>query len=140
MPGACDDEERTLADLRFGSGSPATWYLGLSTTVPNDDGSNFTEPTIGSLAYARVAITNNATNWPAASTSAGNTTKANGAAFTFPNPTGYWGNAPIVGYGFFLASSGGTPRYVYEMESPVMAKSGYSPVQFDIGAIVHGWD
>lgn len=45
-------------------GAPATWYVGWSTTQPNQDGSNVTEPS--GNGYARVAVTNNATNFPAA--------------------------------------------------------------------------
>lgn len=44
-------------------GTPASWYIGWSTTTPNQDGSNFTEPSVGG--YARVAVTNNTTNFPA---------------------------------------------------------------------------
>lgn len=44
-------------------GAPATFYAAWSTTTPNQDGSNFTEPAVGG--YARVAITNNQANFPA---------------------------------------------------------------------------
>lgn len=43
-------------------GTPATFYAAWSTTTPNQDGSNFTEP-VGN-GYARVALTNNQTNFP----------------------------------------------------------------------------
>ncbi len=43
----------------------ASIELGLSSTEPNVDGSNITEPSGGG--YARLTITNNDTNWPAAS-------------------------------------------------------------------------
>ncbi len=137
---AVDARERLIADSQFGGGAttwaPATWYLGLSTTVPNEDGSNFTEPVGG--AYARVAITNNATNFPAATTSAGTTTKTNGAAFTFPNPTGTWGL--ILYYGFFTAASGGVPDYVGALDTGITVKSGNTPVQLDIGAMSLLWE
>lgn len=42
-------------------GVPATWYLAWSTTTPNQDGSNFTEPS--GNGYARVAITNSSGNF-----------------------------------------------------------------------------
>lgn len=134
--GASDDEERTLADSRFGSGSPATWYLGLSTTTPNDDGTGFTEPAGGS--YGRVTITNNVANFPAAATLSGVTTKKNGAKFTFTNPTGTWGL--IVYYGFFLAVSGGTPRYFNPLDTPVTVQNGNTPVEFDIAQLVMPFD
>jgi hypothetical protein len=57
----------------------------VSTADPLDDGSGIAEPAGGS--YARVAVTNNATNWPAASGGA----KSNGTAIAFPQATASWG-------------------------------------------------
>lgn len=138
--GASDSRERAIADSQFGGGStpwaPATWYLGLSTSVPNDDGTGFTEPVGGS--YARVAVTNNTTNFPAAVTTSGITTKSNGTKFTFPDPTGTWGNA--IYYGWFTASSGGTPEYTNPLDSGITIKSGNTPVEFDINQLVMVWE
>lgn len=128
---ASDDEERAVLDLRFGSGSPTTWYIGLSTTTPNDDGTSFTEPVGGS--YARVAMTNNGTNFPSATTVGGITYKRNGTAITWPNPTGNWGTA--VAWGAFLAASGGSPRYTNLLDTPVAIKSGNTPVEFAASAL-----
>jgi len=64
---------------------PATVYMGLSTSTITDAGGNITEP-VGNN-YSRVAITNNDTNFPAASGGA----KSNGTAITFPTPSGDWG-------------------------------------------------
>ena len=127
--------ERVIADNQFGSAAPATWYVGLSTTEPSDDGTNLVEPVGGS--YARVAVTNNATNWPAATTVAGVTTKANGAKVTFPNPTGNWG--ALRAYGIFTAASGGVPEFFNLLDSPITAQSGNTPVEFDVGQIVTEW-
>lgn len=138
--GAIDTRECTLADSQFGGGAttwaPATWYLGLSTTIPNEDGSNFVEPSGGS--YARVALTNNVTNFPAATTVAGVTTKKNGTKFTFTNPTGLWGLC--IYYGFFTASSGGLPQYHNPLDTPITVQSGNTPVEFDIGMLIMPWD
>lgn len=137
--GAVDVAERNIADSQFGGGAttwaPATWYAGLSTTTPADDGTSFTEPAGG--AYARVALTNNSTNFPAATTSGGITTKVNGVAITFPNPTGNWGLLTYVG--FFTASSGGTPQYWFKLDAGITAQNGNTPVQFDIGQLVMSW-
>ncbi|MBP2370217.1 hypothetical protein JOF36_005913 [Pseudonocardia parietis] len=105
--------------------------MGLSTSDPSDDGTNFVEPIGGS--YARVAVTNNVTNWPASSTGSGVTLKSNGAKITYPNPTGNWGE--IRAYGIFTASSGGTPEYFNKLDSPITAQSGNSPVEFDVGQL-----
>ncbi len=80
----------------------ATVYLALSTTTPTDAGGNFTEPTGGS--YARVAITNNATNFPAASGGA----KSNGVKFSFPTATADWSSGANMTYiGLFDAATAG---------------------------------
>ncbi len=138
--GASDDRERLIADSQFGGGAttwaPATWYLGLSVSVPNDDGTGFAEPVGG--AYARVAVTNNATNFPPGVTVSGETTKTNGAKFTFPTPTGTWGN--VVSYGWFTASSGGSAQYTNPLDSGITIKSGNTPVEFDINALVMRFD
>ena len=63
---------------------PVTVYVALYTVAPSDTGGG-TEVTGGS--YARVAVTNNATNWPAAAAGL----KSNGTAITFPAATAGWG-------------------------------------------------
>lgn len=77
---------------------PATLYFGLFTAEPNEAGTG-TEVTGGS--YARVAVTNNATNFPASSGSQ----KQNGTPVTFVAATADWGT--IVAVGVFDASSSG---------------------------------
>lgn len=80
--------ENELLDHVFANAAytaPATLYLALSTADPTDDGSGIAEPSGGS--YARLAVTNNLTNWPAASGGS----KSNGADFTFATATASWG-------------------------------------------------
>lgn len=90
MAGSFNDFlELELLDHAFGNAAytaPATLHVALYTVAPSDTGGG-TEVTGGS--YARVAVTNNATNFPAASAGA----KANGTAITFPAPTANWGVA-----------------------------------------------
>lgn len=131
MPGASDPELRTLLDSRFGSGSPATWFLAAFLTMPGVDGTGFLEPAVGS--YARLSITNNATNFPAAATVSGTTSKSNGAAFTHANPTADWGL--IVGWGMFTTSTinAGTCLYSNALDGSITVKNGQTPVQYDIG-------
>lgn len=133
--GAKHAEQRTLADSRFGSGSPAVWYIGISTTVSSPDGTGFTEPVGGS--YARVAVTNNATNWPAAVTASGRTTKKNGTPATFANPTGSWGK--IAEWGAFLTSTGGTPVYSNAVNDEILPRAGLSPVEFAAQTLEMVW-
>jgi len=80
--------ELELLDQVFSAAAytaPVTLYVGLSTADPADDASGIAEPAGGD--YARVAVTNNDTNWPAASGGA----KANGTAITFATATASWG-------------------------------------------------
>ncbi len=134
--GASDSRERAVLDSQFGGGAttwaPGSWFLGLSLTTPNDDGTNFTEPTGG--AYARVTITNNATNFPAATTVGGVTSKTNGVAFAFVTPTANWGM--VVAYGFFTALSGGTPEWTNPLDTPITVNTGNTPVQFAAGTLI----
>ena len=104
--------------------APATMHVGLSTTTITDAGGNITEPSGGS--YARVSVTNNATNWPAAAAGA----KANGAAFTFPAATASWGTVTD----FFIsdAASGGNILCYGVLTTPKTIDSG-DTASFAIG-------
>jgi len=84
-----DTYANNMLDMVFSKAAntmPATLYYGLSSTLPTNTGTNVTEPSGGS--YARVAVTNNATNFPAASGRA----KSNGTVIVFPTATGNWGD------------------------------------------------
>lgn len=137
---ATDARERIIADSQFGAGAtshaPGTWYQGLSTTTPNDDGSGFTEPVGG--AYTRVAKLNNLTNFPAATTAGGVTTKTNATPVTYPNPTGNWGTA--THYGWFDAASGGLPQFWFALDAARTIESGNTPVEFAANALSMAWD
>ena len=86
-----DTYKKKLLDAVYGNtavGAPATTYIALSTSTPTQAAGNITEP-VGN-AYARVAKTNDATNWPGATT-ADPSVKGNGTVITFPQATGSWG-------------------------------------------------
>lgn len=94
--------ENELLDHVFGAAAytaPATLYLALSTADPLDDGSGLNEPSGGS--YARLGVTNNLTNFPAATGGS----KSNGVDFTFVTATASWG--VISHMAIFDAVSGG---------------------------------
>lgn len=65
------------------------------------------EPAIGANSYARVAVTNNTTNWPAATVQAVSPgwLKQNGAAVGFPTASGSWGT--VAGFLISDAASAG---------------------------------
>lgn len=62
---------------------PVTLYLALCTAAPTDASTGSTLTEANYTGYSRLAVTNNATNWPAASAGA----KSNGVAFTFAECT-----------------------------------------------------
>jgi hypothetical protein len=99
-----DAQANILLDLYFSKASnssvPATLYVALSTTLPTNTGTNVTEP-VGN-AYARVSVTNNSTNFPAASARA----KSNGTDVVFPTATGSWGT--ITHFALYDALTAGT--------------------------------
>lgn len=152
--GAIDIRERYMANLQFGSGAitgvddtglpvaglvPGTWYCGLSTTQPNEDGSNFTEP-VG-MGYLRAQVANTALNFPPARTDGGITTKWNGNLIKFNDPTGLWGN--IGWYGWFNTNSTGPtilPQFWNALDTPITVQNGNTPVQFDAGQLIMVWD
>lgn len=97
-----------IADQLFGGTAytpPATLYFALlgdtNTRVQRDAG---TVTELSGSAYARVAVTNNTTNFPAA-TGTIPTTKSNGTAITWPTPTAGW--AAVHAIGIYDASTSG---------------------------------
>lgn len=80
--------------------APATVYMALYSASPTDASAG-TELTGGG--YARVAITNNTTNFPSANP------KVNGTAITFPAATADWARA--YSWQLLDASSGGNRLY-----------------------------
>lgn len=96
--------ENKLLDHVFGGGDytrPTTLYMALLTSAPNDasTGSNISEANY--TGYTRKAVTNNATNFPAASGGA----KSNGTEIVFAECTG--GSSTITHFAIVDADAGG---------------------------------
>jgi len=92
-----------VQDYLFGGVSftpPATLYLGLSTTTPSVTGSNITEPS--GAGYARVAITNNKSNFSYSTSGC----VLNTGSIVFPESSGSWGT--ILSVVLFDASTSGS--------------------------------
>jgi len=85
-----------------------TWYVALRAAG--------TELTGGS--YARVAVTNNTTNWAAVAANI----KTNSTIITFPQATTDWASADEVA--LFIASSGGTAKYSGFLDTVVRVLAG----------------
>lgn len=118
-----------LLDFNFGGTSysaPATYYFGLSTTTINIDGTGATEPSGG--AYARVALTNNKTNWGNAS----NASLTNSTAVQFAESTASWGTITYVFLSDALTSGN---IWWYDALSPARTVASATTVLFAIGAV-----
>jgi hypothetical protein len=103
----------------------ATVYCALSTTTPAQTGSpNFTEPS--GNAYARVATTNNTTNFvETTSVPTLGWQQANGTAITFPTATGLWGT--VTYFGFYNAATGGNLLAFGQLTTAQTISSGGIP-------------
>lgn len=105
MAGSLSDyAENKVLDLLFSNTSytiPTTYYIGLWTSALSDASTGSTAGEVSGGSYARVAVTNNVTNFPASSSGA----KTNGVTFTFPTASAGWGT--ITHLGLFDASSAG---------------------------------
>lgn len=129
MSSATDTEENDILKARFGGATPtqpATWYVALTTTTPTDSAAG-TEVTGGS--YARVAVTNNTTNFPAPTTGV----VSNGTAITFPAPTANWGT--VTHFELWDAASAGTRRYWGALTTSRTVNNGDSAPSFAVGAL-----
>lgn len=105
---------------------PATFYLAAFTSLPTLAGGGV-EVVGGS--YARVAITNNTSNFPAPTTSS----TASTALFQFPTPTAGWGT--IVAIGIYDAATAGNLIGWYQLTTPRVIASGDN-YAFPIGNII----
>jgi hypothetical protein len=119
--------ENKLLDLLFGNTAytiPSPVFVSLFTAAPSDSGGG-TEVTGGS--YARVSVTNNSTNFPAASGGA----KSNGTVITFPAPTANWGT--VVAFGIHDASTAGNLLGWATLTTNRVINSGDGAPKFAIG-------
>lgn len=108
---------------------PTTVYVALYTVLPTDASASGTEVTGGS--YARVAVTNNSTNWPGPTTNNGTVT--NGAAITFPAPTANWGT--VVGMAIYDAATVGNELFWGSLTTSKTINNGDPAPSFAIGAL-----
>lgn len=99
---------------------PSTVYIALFTASPSDSGGG-TEVSTSGTSYARVAVTNNTTNWPNASGTSP-TSKSNGTTFTFPTATADWGT--IVAMAIFDASTSGNMLYWATLNASKLVSNG----------------
>jgi hypothetical protein len=120
MPLSVYQAQKFLNSL-FGSGTPATLYVALLLTAPSSTGGG-TEVSGGG--YARVAVTNNNTNWVGA-TSTTPSTSANGTTIAFPTASAAWGTPGW--FGIYDAASGGNLLWWGTLVNPQAVASGATP-------------
>jgi len=110
---------------------PATYYVGLWGASLTDASTGATAGEPSGLGYARIAVTNNATNFPAPSGGS----NSNGTAITFANATGSWGVITHVGLLDSITTGAGNLIAWSDLASSVTVGNGDSVV-FNIGALV----
>lgn len=111
----------------------ANHYIGLFSAAPNAGGGG-TEAVIGTNAYARCAVVNNTTNWPASTLGS---PKTNGAVFTFPAPTGAWASGnPLTHFAIFDAATGGNMIEFGELVTPITINGAGGAPSIPIGDLV----
>ena len=115
--------ENKLLDAVLGGPAfslPANVYIALSTAAYSETatGASMNEVSTSGTGYARVAIANNTTNWPAAS----NGIKANANAITFPAATAAWGT--VLSFYIVDAATNGNVLYGGDLASSRTVNSG----------------
>lgn len=109
--------------------APATLYVALFTAAPTDAGGG-TEVGTGVWSnYARKAVTNNTTNFPAASAGS----KSNGAIIDFGTAVAS-GTVTVVAMGIYDAASAGNLLYWADFTGKPITNG--DPVSFPIAALV----
>lgn len=125
-----DDYANLVLDLLFGLGTntaASTYYIGLSSTTPTDNGTNVTEPSGGS--YARAQVDNNSTNFPNAAARL----KSNGTNIVFPVATADWvAGADLTHFVIYDAANGGNFVAWGALTTPSPVLSG-TQASFPIG-------
>jgi len=119
-----DSDVNNILNNRFGlvaSTPPASYYFALVLTAPTDNvGTGLVE--VSAAGYARVAVTNNTANFPAAT----NRVKANGTVIQWPSAGAPWGS--VVGVALFDALTGGVFRAYAPLTAPVNVVAGNTPL------------
>lgn len=111
--GLIDDLANANLNLLLGTSGllPGTVYIGLLLSAPNQDGTGVVEPS--GNGYARVAVLNNAANWP----NAVSRRKVHANDIVFPAASGGpWGT--ITHVGIFDAATAGNLRIADPLTNP----------------------
>lgn len=99
---------------------PGHFYLALFTTAPTNGAAGTEVTTAAAPTYARLAITPNTTNFPAATSAAGVSTVANGVN-TILAAMGNGTGIAIVGWGIYDAATAGNMWFYGPTTSTTLA-------------------
>lgn len=126
------------------SGSTTSYYyIGLSTTTPKEDGSNFTEPSIpdGTVDDEGEPITVNEYQRVSLEGVMGSASNAiiKNSAIIFFNEAEHYGWGKITHFGIFTSKTGGTPIFYGELSAAVEIPKNYIPI-FRAGKLQVGLD
>lgn len=140
MAGSFSDYlEKKFLDLIAGAtafSAPATLYVALftdSNTATQRDAGTVTEVSTGTWTnYARVAVTNNTTNFPNASGTLA--TKSNGTAIDFGTASTS-GSVTVTAMGVYDASTSGNLLFWADLTTSKTVSNG-DPTRFAISALV----
>lgn len=124
-----NDLENKVLNHIFGGGDYTrlgTLYIALCTAAPNDASTGSTLTEANYTGYSRKAVTNNATNFPAASSG----TKSNGTAITFDQCTG--GSSTVTHFAIVSAASGGDVLGYGALDASLAISNGITP-EFGVG-------
>lgn len=112
-----------------GSGPLSNCYIALSTTAPNADGTNFTEP-LTSAGYARSIIGLSSTSATQVMSSPSGGATSNTSIIFFPEATASWGT--VTHFGLYTSASGGNLVLYGTLTNPIAVAANYVPL-FRVG-------
>lgn len=107
------------------SGPLSSCYIALSSTAPNADGTNFTEPP-ASTGYARAVVGLTSQSATQVMSSPSNGTTVNDRIIFFPEATQSWGT--LTHFGLYSAQNSGTLILYGALSSPITVASSYVPL------------
>jgi len=104
-------------------------YLALSSTAPNADGTNFTEPD-SSKGYARAIIGLQGQSATQVMTAPANGVTQNKDIIFFPEASASWGT--LTHFGLYSSATGGTLVLYGALSEPITVSANYVPL-FRVG-------
>ena len=107
------------------SGPLSSCYLALSSTTPNQDGTNFTEPS-STVGYARAVVGLSSQSATQVMNPPVNGTTQNKEIIFFPEASASWGT--LTHFGLYSAANGGNLILYGALSSPITVAANYVPL------------